>query len=504
MSERTSRGPVWLGAIDGLFRWVEDTAWDLRGLGDRAVAGWRRIGADWNALAEDTRTLAREAARLPDRSVRLAATSWLVGQVVLSYRVHAIRAAFLSEPTAQEELEALHAFNARRFQEGSVRHGAGFLKIGQMLSARPDLLPEAWIAELAKLQDAAPALPFEVIRAVVEEDLGAPLEDLFTSFDPEPIGAASIAQVHRARMPDGTHVAVKVRRPGVESLLDLDLDVLEGFVAGARSLLPEADWPSITEEVRSAVSAELDFAREALVMDRVEEFFRAHPKIRVPRSRPERCGDRVLTATFCEGRRIAEALDEWTAARTAGDAEAGARVDETLGLLLEAYLRMVLEAGVFQADPHPGNLLVAPDGALVVLDFGCSRELVSSRRHLYLGLAAAVLLGDRERAAERLAELGFETRSGRPDSLFAFAEAMLGAFRRMAGGGDAWLAREDIEAELRGLLSAVEHDPVTKLPEDFVMLGRVFGTLGGLFQHHRPHIDWGRHAAPVLGAAWRS
>lgn len=503
MSERTNRAPAWLASIDGLFRWVEDTAWDLRDIRDRAVAGWRGIGEDWNALAEDTRTLAREAARLPDRSVRLAATSWLVGQVVLSYRVQAIRAAFLSDAAAQEELEALHAANARRFQEGSVRHGAGFLKIGQMLSARPDLLPEAWIAELAKLQDAAPALPFEAIRAVVEEDLGAPLEDLFASFDPEPIGAASIAQVHRARMADGTHVAVKVRRPGVESLLDLDLDVLEGFVAGARSLLPEADWPAITEEVRSAVSAELDFAREALVMDRVEEFFRDHPKIRVPRSRPERCGDRVLTATFCEGRRIAEALDAWTAARAAGDAGAGARVDETLGLLLEAYLRMVLEAGVFQADPHPGNLLVTPDGALVVLDFGCSRELVPSRRHLYLGLAAAVLLGDRERAAERLAELGFETRSGRPDSLFAFAEAMLGAFRRMAGGGDAWLAREDIEAELRGLLSAVEHDPVTKLPEDFVMLGRVFGTLGGLFQHHRPRIDWGRHAAPVLGAAWR-
>ncbi len=502
MSERTSRAPTWLTAIDGALGWVEQTAWDLREIADRAATGWRKVAADWHNLAEDVQMLAEEAARLPDRSARLATTSWLVGQVVLSYRLHALRAPFLSEEAARTQLEALHTHNARRFQEGSARHGAGFLKIGQMLSTRPDLLPEAWIAELAKLQDAAPALPFAVIRTVVEDDLGAPLEDLFAAFDPEPIGAASIAQVHRAQMPDGEPVAVKVRRPGVESLLDLDLDVLEGFIASTRSMLPDADWPAITREVRTAVSAELDFAREAVVMDRVAEFFRAHPKIRVPRSRPERCGERVLTATFCEGRRIADALDEWTAARAGGDAAAGARLDETLGLLLEAYLRMVLEAGVFQADPHPGNLLVASDGTLVVLDFGCSRELVSSRRRLYLGLAAAILSGDLEGAAARLRELGFTTRSGQPDSLFTFAEAMLGAFRRMAEGGEAWLAPAAVEAELRGLLHAVERDPVTKLPDDFVMLGRVFGTLGGLFQHHRPRIDWGRHVAPVLGAAW--
>ena len=496
------RTAAWLSAIDGALDWVEDTAWELRGLAERASAGWRDLRRDWDALAHDGRTLAREAARWPAGSARLAATSWLVGQVALSYRLHAIRAAFLSEASARARLETLHAHNARRFQEASARHGAGLLKIGQMLSTRPDLLPEPWITELARLQDAAAPLPFEVVRAVVEEDLGADLDALFPRFDPEPIGAASIAQVHRAVLPGGEVVAVKVRRPDVESLLDLDLDLLEGFVAGVRSLLPEADWAGITAEVRAAVSAELDFAREALVMDRLADFFADHPRIRVPRSRPERCGERVLTASFCEGRRIVDALDEWSAARAAGDADAGARVDETLGLLLEAYLRMVLEAGTFQADPHPGNLLVAPDGALVVLDFGCSREITPTRRGRYLALAGAVLAGRREAAAEELAVLGFVTRSGRPGSLLTFAEALLGAFRRIAAGGDVWLSREAVEAELLGLLEALRHDPVTKLPDDFVLLARVFGTLGGLFQHHRPRIDWARHLAPVLGVAW--
>jgi len=496
------RGPGWLAAIDGALDWVEDTAWELRELGERASAGWQEVRRDWDALAEDGRSLAREAARWRGGSARLAQTSWVVGQLAVSYRLHAIHAAFLSEPSARARLDALHARNARLFQEASARHGAGLLKIGQMLSARPDLLPEPWIAELARLQDAAAALPFEVVREVVEDDLGAGLDALFASFDREPVGAASIAQVHRAVLPDGEVVAVKVRRPGVESLLDLDLGVLEGFVASVRSLLPEADWDAITTEVRAAVSAEIDFAREALVMDRLADFFASHPRIRVPRSRPERCGERVLTATFCEGRRIVDALDEWSAARDAGDAAGGARIDETLGLLLEAYLRMALEAGTFQADPHPGNLLVAPDGALVVLDFGCSRELTASRRRRYLALMGAVLAGRREAAAEELAALGFATRSGRPDSLLAFAEALLGAFRRIAAGGTVWLSREQVEAELRSLLAAVRDDPVTKLPEDFVMLARVFGTLGGLFQHHRPRIDWARHLAPVLAATW--
>lgn len=493
----------WIEAIDGALGWVEETAWELRGLAERASTGWREVRRDWEALAEDGRELAREAARWPGGSARLAATSWVVGQVALSYRLHAIRAAFLSEASARERLDALHAHNARRFQEASARHGAGLLKIGQMLSARPDLLPEAWIAELSRLQDAAPPLSFETVRAVVEDDLGAALEALFTRFDPEPVGAASIAQVHRAVLPDGTAAAVKVRRPHVESLLDLDLGLLEGFVAGVRSLLPEADWAAITTEVRAAVSAELDFAREALVMDRLADHFASHPRIRVPRSRPERCGERVLTASFCEGRRIAGVLDEWRVARDAGDAEAGARLDETLGLLLEAYLRMVLEAGVFQADPHPGNLLVAPDGALVVLDFGCSRELTPSRRRRYLALLGAVLAGRREAAAAELGALGFATRSGAPDSLLVFADALLGAFRRLAAGDEAWLSREALEAELLGVLEAVRQDPVTTLPDDFVMLARVFGTLGGLFQHHRPRLDWARHVAPVLAAAGR-
>jgi ubiquinone biosynthesis protein len=458
------------------------------------------LARDAAVVADDGCALARELARWPERIARVASAGSLLAGVAASYRLHAIRAAFLSEAAARDALGALHARNARRFQAASARHGGGLLKVGQLLSARPDLLPEPWIAELARLQDDVPALPFEVVRAVVEEDLGAPLEALFAAFDPRPVGAASIAQVHRARTLDGFDVAVKVRRPGIESLLDLDLDLLEGFVASLRAELPEADWETIAAEVRSSVSAELDFAREAVAMDRVAAFFAAHPAIRVPRSRPELCSERVLTSDFVEGRRIREALEGWEARAAAGDAGAAARIDETLGLLLEAYLRMVLEAGVFQADPHPGNLLVTEAGELVVLDFGCSCELPASRRRAYRDLVIAFLAGDRAGLAARLEALGFATRSGRPETLLGFADALLGAFRALAAGlgAGAWPAPEAVLAQARELLRAAEGDPVVRIPQEFVMLARVFGTLGGLFQRHRPRIDFARHVAPVL------
>jgi ubiquinone biosynthesis protein len=494
----------WLGTVDAWVEGVEDTARALREAADQSARSWRRVGDDWRTLAGDLRALGRELRAWPQRSARLAATAGLLGRTVLEYRWQGVEAAFLPTDTAQDRLAALHRRTARRLRDLGLRHGGGLLKVGQMLSARPDLLPAAWIRELATLRDAATPVPFATIRATVESELGASLEALFTAFDPAPIGVASIAQVHRARMPDGTAVAVKVRRPGVESLLDLDLGLLELFVAGVHSLLPDADWTTITGSLRSAVSAEIDFAREALVMDRVADFFAGHPAIRVPRSRPERSSERVLTATYFQGRRIAEALDAWSAARAAGDAAAAARLDASLGLLLESYLRQVLEAGVFQADPHPGNFLVTDAGELVILDFGCSQELAAPRRTAYLALFGAVLAGDRAAAARHLAELGFATRSGRSDSLLELAEALLGAFRRMATGARPWLAPSEVEAELRRLAHAAAADPVIALPDDFVMLGRVFGTLGGLFQHYAPQVDWGRHVAPVLGALTRA
>jgi ubiquinone biosynthesis protein len=215
------------------------------------------------------------------------------------------------------------------------------------------------------------------------------------------------------------------------------------------------------------------------------------------------CGRLVLTSRFIDGRKISDFLAECASRRDAGDPEAGRRLDRVMSLLLEAYVRMVLEAGVFQADPHPGNLLVTADDELVVLDFGATKLLPREVQDGYLAVVRAFIFGDRQRLAELLAELGFRTASGRPDTLLMFAEILLQTMRQALehAGSFAWPTKQELLAQASELMRQVERDPVVSLPAEFVMTARVFGTLGGLFMHYRPTIDYKSALLPIIGQA---
>ncbi len=498
-----TRALGWLTAIDTALGDLEQTAWAARNgalaAADRATSAWREMQDDWLRLAGGVRELGAELAAWPRRVERLVDAGWMLGGVAASYRLHPTRAAFLPEPQARAALARLHARNASRFVDTSARRGAGMLKVGQLLSTRPDLLPEAWITELSRLQDAALPVPFPAVRQRIEDDLGAPLEAHFSHFDEAPVAAASIGVVHRATTLAGVSVAVKITRPDVRECLELDLDLLELFLEGVKPLFPPADYPTIVAEIREMLRQELDYRVEAQMTERLAAFFADSESIIVPRTLPELCGHDVLVSHFSEGRKITLVLDDLRARRDAGDVDAGVRLDRILALLLETYARQILVAGVFQADPHPGNFLVTDDDRLVLLDFGCTRTLSAPVREHYLALVGAFLTGDGARLATHLAELGFATASGAPATLQAFAELLLGEFRAaMHNGGCGGLDAQAMLANAKLALARMHDDPVIRIPAEFVMIGRVFLSLGGLFQHYRPNIDYSRPLLAVL------
>lgn len=481
---------AWLAVMEGTLKAIERTAWQGRELGQQALAAWHAIESGAGDVAGECQELAREARRWPARLKRLSITGWMLTRVLASYRLWGTRSAFLPSSMQQAALTALHRKNARRFRKTSLDQGGAFLKIGQILSSRPDLLPAAWVDELAELQDQARPETFEAVRSVIEDEFGAPLEDLFQSFDPQPLAAASIGQVHRARLADGREVAVKIQRPGLDEVIELDLTLLKVFIDSVRSALPPMDFDTIIEEIQRTVRDELDYQGEARAMQRVRSALAGKTAITVPATVDALCGRRVLTSEFVQGRKLTTVLDEY---QQQGHRQA---IADTLHTLLDAWFHQVLVGGVFQADPHPGNLMVADDGQLVLLDFGCTMTLPETFRRGYFRVLQAAIVGEREVIAETLQGLGFVTRSGRPDTLLAFTDALLDQLRdamldgRNDGGG--WPSAEDLMAQVRALLIRMTDDPVEKVPSEFIMLARVFGTLGGLFLHYQPRVDVAR------------
>ncbi|WP_459191365.1 ABC1 kinase family protein [Halosimplex sp. J119] len=253
---------------------------------------------------------------------------------------------------------------ARRLLDTLLTLGPTFIKLGQLLSTRPDVLPPAYIEELEELQDRVPPADWERARVVLEEELGS-IDHRFAEFETEAISGASLGQVYRARTEDG-EVAVKVRRPGVEDLVEADLHVVKWslplllyFVDESRSFSLE----TLADEFDRTIRQEMDYEREARMLEEIRSNFTGDRRIRIPAVDESRSTDRVLTMEYVPGTKITdiEDLDERGLDRT-----------ELARTLQEAYLQMIIEDGVFHADPHPGNLAVQDDGTLVFYDFGMS------------------------------------------------------------------------------------------------------------------------------------
>ncbi|WP_336343726.1 ABC1 kinase family protein [Halalkalicoccus ordinarius] len=287
---------------------------------------------------------------------------------------------------------------AGRLLESLLTLGPTFIKLGQLLSTRPDVLPPAYIDELSKLQDEVPPAEWEDARQVLEEELG-PVDEAFVEFDRDAISGASLGQVYRAYVDDRL-VAVKVRRPDIESLVEADLRVVKfslplllRFVGEARAFSLE----NLADEFAKTIREEMDYSREAEMLREIRANFENNRRILIPAIIDSHSTGRVLTMEYVGGTKISNTrkLDELEIDRSA--------VAETLQ---EAYLQMIIDDGVFHADPHPGNLAVQEDGTIVFYDFGMSGRVDAYVQEKIVDFYVAVANQDTDAILDALIDLG--------------------------------------------------------------------------------------------------
>lgn len=276
--------------------------------------------------------------------------------------------------------------------------GVVYLKFGQVLALRRDLLPEPYTTELEKLHDQLPPVPYDEVARTIERELGRPIAAMFATFDVSPMAAATIAQVHTATLDKGYQVIVKVRRPAVEQEVARDIPTLARVARLLDSTVPALrplDLPGMVREFRSSLQRELHFTHEAEAMHRFRRGAAAVPEVWIPAVVPELSTDAVLVEEFSPGERI----DRYAA----GHPEDRARLARAVAALM---LRQVFETGLFHADPHPGNLFVLPDGRLCLHDFGMVGELEPAWRSALARLLAGLVDGDTIAVVDAYIDMG--------------------------------------------------------------------------------------------------
>jgi ubiquinone biosynthesis protein len=353
--------------------------------------------------------------------------------------------------------------------------GPTFVKLGQILSTRSDLLPEPFIEELRKLQDEVPPEPWEAMRPVIEHELGSPLEEVFAKIDPEPIGAASLAQVYAAVLHDGTPVAVKVQRPNIRETVELDLEILHDLASLAqRTQFGELyDPETVAEDFAFTLLNELDYRRERRNAEQFRRNFADEPAVLIPKFYEEYCTERLLVMERLHGIKI-DAVD---ALRAAGhDTREIARIASRL------IIKEVLEDGFFHADPHPGNYLMLPDGRIGVLDFGMVGVLNDDDRLNLARLYIAIVRLDTHAILNVFARMGAFTRFTDRLKLTRAAERIINKYRGRT-------LKESRFTEFWNDLTELCRHYHLRVPSNLWLVGKTLAMLEGIGRELDPDYD---------------
>ena len=363
---------------------------------------------------------------------------------------------------------------AVRFRQLLAELGPTFVKLGQILSSRPDLLPAHWIEELSVLQDDCPPLPIAEIRREIERGLERPVEALFASLDENPLASASIAQVHRAVTHAGEQVVVKVQRPLARERIEADLSLLHELARLLEAVVEETGVTTptgVVEEFDRTIHEELDFTHEARNAQIMAEASAGREFIVIPRVHAALSSGTVLTLDYVEGVKASEVT-----------AEGGYDLERAARNIIEASFRQLFEDGLFHGDPHPGNILVLPGDRIALLDFGLVGRITHTQQEALVTLMVALALRDPETVARVLSRIGVSESS---TPLAALRQDLTGILDRYLGLRLGEIRTGTLLRELLDL--AVRHH--IRIPKQYALLAKAAMTTEGLIRRLHPDLD---------------
>jgi predicted unusual protein kinase regulating ubiquinone biosynthesis (AarF/ABC1/UbiB family) len=398
------------------------------------------------------------------RSVALGtlAADLLIGYTVLNQRGRWRR---LVQP---QDWNLMHQRGANRILDTTAALGGTLIKAGQFASTRPDILPTPYVKSHSKLQDRVPPHPWPEIAGVIRQELGRGPREIFEWIEPEPVAAASIAQVHRARLYDGREVAVKVQYPEIAGIIDIDLLVLQRIVALVARLYPNIQLQPILEYLKETLPLELDFRREAKELAELRAALRHRTDVLVPKAVLELSTEHLLVMEFIDGVKITD---------RAAILDAGISPSMVARLLNDVYAEQIFRLGILHADPHPGNLFVQPGPKLVLLDHGLTVPLKPALVEALGEMVNALLVADFDRLTKALAQAGMQLDQ----------QVDISTLLQLVG---VLLGGEQDKAEMDTLeVGKQVGKSIGQIPVELILMGRALGLLDGITKQLDPVVD---------------
>ena len=440
-------------------------------------AAAERLGRAASAGSEALPRFADLAASAP--SPRVFVLGVVASDLWVGYAGLRERARWTPGLVRDEDWELQHRRGAGRVLDAGAALGGTLIKAAQFASSRPDLLPTAYIETLSELQDRVPPQPWTVIEGTVSREIGRPIFEAFVEFDPEPVAAASIAQVHRARLTDGRRVAVKVQYPGVASLIEADLSALEGIFKAISRLEPSVNLQPILDYLRWTLPMELDFRREAEAIKDLREGLNDREDVLVPEVVEGMNTERLLVMEFVEGVKITDRQ---------GLVNAGLEPRRVAEQLVEVYAEQLFRRGVFHADPHPGNLFVQPGEnrpVLVLLDHGLTVTVPPDLVEAMQEAIEALTEGDFDALTGALQKAGLEFSPDLDlDTLLGLVGVLFGGDQTGEEDGQGDRAGTDLPQFGLKLGASIGH-----IPNDLLLVGRAIGLIDGITHQLDPDVD---------------